>query len=990
MQSALLLAEKNHRVYVLETAPAIGGFFPLLDRTFPTNSCGVCFMSPRPPAYCPIYESDFHENIELLTNAELKALDGQAGDFEVTYVARPRYVDVEKCNLCDKCAEVCPVEVDRELGGGAEKRKAIHLPFPQAIPCSYVIDEATCTKCGECVKVCSPGAINLEDQPGEGKLNVGAVVLGFGFEPFRGEHKGEYGLGRYKNVVTSIQYERMLSFSGPTGGLPGRPSDGERPRKVAFIQCVGSRDAACGQGYCSTICCMYATKQAMVSKERDTDLDAAIFYMDVRAMGKNYERYYERAKTDYGVRYLRSAVSTVRELQRSKRLMIAYGLANGEVEQEEFDMVVLSLGFIPPASVGDVAEKLGVKLDEYSFCWTGEFTPTETSVPGIYVAGAFREPSDIPETVVQASAAAADVSALLDEFEQVPTEEQPAEKADATADEPLRLGVFICDSKAALAEGLDVEKLVRGVKEDADVACVETVDVTSFAQGAEQISSKIAAGELNRAVMAGYRVMALGKALRRRCDAVSSGACLLQYANIGEQCANVHGGDTAAATRKAESLLRASVRKAKLAGPRKPGKKNVHSRVLVIGGGVAGLTSSLTLAEQGMDVALVEKSNELGGNARQAHYTLKGSDIPALVKDMVSRAEAHARIEVLKNAQLNSLEGSWGSFRSVISVGDENKEVLHGAVIFATGGEEVVPGSYLHGEDPNVLTQRAFEHLLANNDPKVTKAKTVVMIQCVESRDEQRPYCSRVCCTHATKNILKLKELNPDAAVYVLNRDMRTYGLYESYYYEARDKGVVYVRYDPSAKPEVSAGNGALRVSFSDDVAGERISVDADLLVLSSGIKPNEDSRRLAEIAGLEVDTDGFFAEANPKSAPLDSVDRGKYFCGLCHSPNHIEDAICQGKAVAARASALLWNGVVELADNRAYVNERRCSGCGLCVSACPYQARAIDETSGKAVVLDDLCKGCGTCVVSCPNGASEQYDFERSTLMDVLNEVMS
>ena len=996
MQSALLLAEKGHRVHVLESAPAIGGFFPLLDRTFPTNSCGVCFMSPKPPAYCPIYESDFHENIELLTNCEFTGLEGSAGNFGVSYVRKPRFVDVEKCNLCDKCIGVCPVEVDNELGAGIEKRKAIYLPFAQAIPRSYVIDEKACTKCGECTKVCAPGAIDLDDKPREDKLSVGAIVLGFGFDPFPGEHKGEYGLGRYGNVVSSIQYERMLSFSGPTGGLPGRPSDNRRPRNVAFIQCVGSRDPSCGQGYCSSICCMYATKQAMVSKDRSPGLDAAIFYMDVRAMGKDYERYYERAKSECGVRYVRSAISTVRELQQSKRLLIEYALEDGGLTGEEFDMVVLSLGFTPPASAKEAARRLGVSLNEYDFCLTEEFKPTETSVPGIFVAGAFRGPRDIPETVVEASSAATDVALLLDNFEdrpaaaEAPPGEEAAKGKAAGGDEALRIGVFICDSKKALAEGLDVDVIVEDVRQDEDIALVEKVDVTVLRRGVEVISSKAAENELNRIVMAGHRCMALGKVLKDQYEPISSGACLLSYANIGEQCANVHAGDPQAATAKARNLVRASVRRAKLAEPRKTDKKVVNPRVLVVGGGITGLTSSLSLADQGIDVVLVEKTNQLGGNALHARYTLKGSDVQALVKDLAARAEAHPKIEVLKGAALKTLEGTWGSYKSAVAVGEEEKQIEHGAVIFATGGVEAQPDEYLLGTNPNVMTQRTFEGMLADGDPKATGARTVVMIQCVGSRDDQRPYCSRVCCGHAVKNALKLKELNPDADVVVLHRDMRTYGFYEKYYHEARDKGVLFARYELPERPQVSGTNGTLNVSFVDLVTGDEIDLEPDLLILSSGIKPNEDNLWLAEVAGLELNEDGFFAEANPKAAPLDSVDRGKYFCGLCHSPNYIEDAISQGKAAAARASALLWRGVADLAENRAYVNERRCSGCGLCVTDCPYDARVIDPNSNKAVVLDDVCKGCGTCVITCPNGASQQYDFERSTVLDVLDEMLA
>lgn len=989
MQSALLLAEKNHRVYVLENAFAIGGFFPLLDRTFPTNSCGVCFMSPKPPAYCPIYESDFHENIELLTNCELKELKGEAGRFEAVYEKKPRYVDIQKCTLCNECVPVCPVETTSELGAGVEKRKAIYMPWAQAIPRSFAIDDSICTKCGECVKVCSPGAINLDEQPVMENLSIGAVILGFGFEPFKGEIKGEYGFYRYKDVVSSIQFERMLSFSGPTGGLPGRPSDGRRPKKVAFIQCVGSRDPSCDREYCSSICCMYATKQAMVSKDRDKNLDVAVFYMDIRAMGKDYETYYERAKSKYGIRYIRSMVSTIRDLKKSRQLLITYGHDNGEMKDETFDMVVLSLGFAPPAGTTGLAEKMGIKLDEYNFCATNEFTPTETSVPGIYVAGAFREPGDIPETVVEASSAAADVSSFLDTFSGNGAKKPLKEEEERITDESLRVGIFLCDNKGVLDKELDLADITSDLEGDEEIVCIKMADVTALRKGVAVISDTIVSEHLNRAVIAGYRGMALCKSLRRECTPIKDGFCLLHNVNIGEQCADVHANNKTGATDKAKKLIRGALRKAKLSLKRRIGKKQTNSRILVIGGGIAGLSAGVSLADQGMDVTLVEKSDKLGGNALTAYFTIKGSDVQKFAGELVSRVESSDKIEVMKNSQLKSLDGTWGSFRSVIVTDEEEKELEHGAVIFATGGEEGKPDEYLLGRNDNVVTQKMFEKMLVEKDNKATGANTIVMIQCAGTRDEHHPYCSRVCCSHAVKNIAKLKEVNPRSDVFVLYRDIRTYGFFEKYYHAVRDSGTLFIRYDPTGKPAVTAVNGKLRVSYTDDIALERITLKPDLLVLSTGIWPNQDNSGLAAAAGLALNKDGFFEEANPKAAPLDSVDRGKYFCGLCHSPNHIEDAICQGKAAAARASTLLWKGAEEYTDNQAYVNERRCCGCGLCVTACPYNARTIDEVSGIAIVLGDLCKGCGTCVISCPNGASQQYDYERSTMMEVLEEIM-
>jgi heterodisulfide reductase subunit A len=604
MQSALVLAEMGYRVTIVDKGPAIGGYFPLLDRQFPTNSCGVCFMKPTPPAYCPIYESQLDENVDIVTNADIESLEGEAGSFTAFLTQRPRFVDASTCTHCDRCVEVCPVEVPSEFGGGLESRKAIYVPFAQAIPRSYVIDPENCTRCGECVRVCDAGAINLDEKPSRTNLKVGSVILALGFEPFKAEVKGEYGFGRYANVMTSIQYERMLSFSSPSGGLPARPSDGKTPQRIAFIQCVGSRDLSCGQPQCSTICCMYATKQAMVSKDRIPGLEITVFYMDIRPIGKDYERYYERARGQYGIRYQRSAVSALRELQQSKNLIIAHGGDDGMITEDTFDLVVLSVGFTPPPGAKELAERMGIVLNDSGFCRTEEFTPTVTSRPGVFVAGAFKTPKDIPDAVVEGSSAAADAACLLNSLQR---EKQERPQYPAVGDRETvvpNIGVFLMDPGDGLGDVISLKEIEETIRKEKYVVHVEEISSVSPHDGVGEIIKRMGKKEINRVVVAGASEMELRKAGEKMAREAGFSPDVFAYANIGEQCAYVHTNDPNLATEKAKVLIRSSVARARRLTPLECGEQEVVDKTLVVGGGVTGLAASLSLAEQGIGVTL--------------------------------------------------------------------------------------------------------------------------------------------------------------------------------------------------------------------------------------------------------------------------------------------------------------------------------------------------------------------------------------------------
>ncbi len=984
MQSALLLAEMGRKVFLLEQGPAIGGYFPLLDKTFPTNSCGVCFMSPTPPAFCPIYECRLHDHIDLITYSEVKKVEGVGGDFKVSILRKPRFVDPQRCTLCEACLKVCPVEVEREFGGGLEKRKAIYLPYPQAIPHSLVIDPDTCIRCGECVKVCTPGAIDLDRKEEEETIGVGAILLGFGFDPFWAQKKGEYGFGRYENVMTSIQFERLLSTSSPTQGLPVRLSDGKKMERIAFIQCVGSRDPSCGQAHCSTICCMYATKQAMIAKERVPGLGITFFYMDIRPMGKDYERYYERAKGEYGIEYIRSAISTIKELQQTKNLRITYLKEDGTFDEREFDTVILSVGFTPPRKVSDLAVSMGLQLNPQGFCETHEFRPAETSIQGVFVAGAFRGPRDIPETVVEgSSAAAAAASFLAPSPSTLLKRTYPAE--GALSSEIPKIGVFICHCGGELKESLAIDQLVGETQRLKEVSHVEEMALACLPEDLGQIKLRIGEQGINRIVIAGCSHREIRKTMEEMAKGMGFNPYLIEYANIREQCAFVHRDHPQLATEKAMALIQMAVERARRIQPIRKGNLKVERRGVVLGGGVAGMTASLRLAEQGYEVNLLEKGKELGGNLRESFYTLKGSDPQALLVDLVQKVERNPLIRLYFQTEVVGFEKKNGRYQTKLRHPGGEETVDHGVLILATGGREVTPKEYLYGEDSRVLTQRQLEKMIHLREEGLQRIRSVVMIQCVGSRDEEHPYCSRICCGHAVKNALKLKEENPSLQIYVLYRDVRTYGFFETYYHEARGKGVIFIRYDLEKKPKVVLEHGQLLVSAFDPAIGGQVVLPADRLILSAGIEPN-DHQALAKMFDVVLNPDGFFMEANPKSAPLDSVDRGKFFCGLCHSPNFIEDAISQGNAAAARASALLSKETIEEKPYLAYVIKRLCCGCGLCVTTCPYGARVINEEEVKAEVIEELCQGCGNCVVSCRNAASQQRNFEKGLNLAVLN----
>ncbi len=833
-----------------------------------------------------------------------------------------------------------------------------------------------CCDCHLCATACQANAIDYTQSAQTQELKVGAIVLAPGYEIFDARLKKDLGYGRFPNVLTALEFERILSASGPYSGHVLRPFDRQEPKRIAFLQCVGSRDFE--HDYCSSVCCMYATKEAIIAKEHlGEGLRCDVFFMDLRAFSKGFEQYYHRAQ-ELGVRYIRSRVPKIEEVPGTRNLIVQYLAENDRKLSQEYDLVVLSVGMQPPKDVKVLAERFGVALNEFNFCGTSAFKPAESSREGIYVAGPFAEPKDIPETVMQASAAATQVLSLLREArgQLIAPKVYPPER-DVKGEDP-RIGVFVCHCGTNIAGVVNVPDVVEYAKTLPNVAYVENNLYTCSNDTQDRIKEKIVEHNLNRVVVASCTPRTHEPLFRNTLAEAGLNPYLFEMANIRDQCSWVHMHEPEKATEKSKDLVRMALAKVRLSQPLHRQTVRIEKSALVIGGGLSGMTAALALAHQGFDAYLVEKENELGGNLRHTHYLLNGEKPQDELARLRSEVVLNSRIHLFIGAEIEKIDGTIGNFKTTISSCGGTTEVTHGVVIVATGAKQYQPKEYLFGQDDGVLTQRDLEARLAAGDRFLAleayrPAKTVVMIQCVGSRDADHPYCSRVCCAEAIKNALKIKALSPQTHVYVLYRDIRTYGFKESYYTKARQQGVVFVRYDEDRKPEVSRDSDGLEVTVYDQTLGMPLTISADLVVLSAGIHPHEDNRKIAQFLKVPLNSEGFFLEAHMKLRPVDFMTDGVFLCGLAHSPKTIEESILQAQAAVARAASILARDTIELEANISQVVDESCDGCAYCVDTCPYKAITMVEYKWQGAIKkvvetsDSTCKGCGCCQATCP-----------------------
>jgi heterodisulfide reductase subunit A-like polyferredoxin len=851
-----------------------------------------------------------------------------------------------------------------------------------------------CSECMQCVQACSAGAVCHDQQPAEFLIDVGSVILTPGFEEFQASLRGEYGHGRYANVLSSVQFERMLSAAGPTSGHLERLSDGGEVKKIAFIQCVGSRDAARGNGYCSSICCMSATKEAMVALEhaQGQQLDISIFCMDVRAFGKDFDNYVNRARDEHGVKYIRAIPSRVVETPGTKTPRVRDFDQDGVEQQQEFDLVVLSVGMQVPSSLREMARRLGVELNEFGFAATGRFSPQATSRPGIYVAGAFQEPKDIPESVAQASAAAV---CAMDQLApsrgtMIQRHEYPWER-DIT-DESPRVGVFICHCGHNIASVIDVERVAGMAARMPDVFHAEASLYSCSDTNQQHIRNMIGKHRLNRLVVASCSPRTHEILFQETMRESGLNQYLFAMTNIRDQCSWVHKDDHEAATEKAVDLMSMAVARARHLKPLQTGQLPVNASALVIGGGLAGMTAALGIADQGFEVHLVEKEAALGGMLRNVLCTLERADVQAYLRQLVSRVQSHPKIHVCLNSTPASISGHVGNFKSVLRVAGHDQPISHGVLIVATGGRERSTELYLHCQNPHVMTQSKLEASLAGASlPPELAAKpdpTVVMIQCVESRNDKNAYCSRICCSEAVKNALEIKRRLPRANVAVLGRDIRTYGFRELYYQQAREAGVLFVRYPDGSDPVVTEEGGRLKVTVRDVSGNRDLALRPDLLALSTGIAPAADNPALSMQLRSALTADGFFLEAHPKLRPVDLANEGEFLCGLAHSPRFIDETIAQAQAAAGRATTILSKTRLEIPGQVARVNPENCVACATCVKVCPYGAPAINDLK-KAEIQGAKCMGCGSCAAACPARTITLQHQEDQALVAMLDELL-
>ena len=1011
MRSALDLADAGLKVYLVEQTPCLGGRVAQLGYMFPQHDCVLCRGTPdhgygcTRPSISPAYlQYNQHPNIKILTNTHVIDIEGQAGDFSVSLRQEPRYVDVDRCINCGYCSEVCPVVLPDPYQQGMATRKAAHKTAARAAPDAYHIDRGPyCDDCGKCVEVCPSQAIDLTESARLLSVEVGAVILALGFQIYDPTELDEYGYKRFPNVLHAMDYERLASRSGPTEGLVVRPSDQRRPESIAWLQCIGSRDQ--NNAYCSSICCMYATKEAMLAKQRlKGEVDCTIFIMDERAFNKEYAAYFEKARQQHHIQYERCRVSQIHEDPQTKDLILHFSEPDGTLREERYEMVVLAAGLQPPESGQHFMQMLDLELNQYGFCQTDKFTPLQTGHSGVFVAGAFSSPKEIVETIIDASGAAAEVMRLLNDrlntyeySRKLPfiSENGLIPEKDVSQELP-RIGVFTCNCGGTLGDLINITHLTQKATQWPDVVAAETLEYACFAEGLEHIREQIRTQNLNRVVIAGCSNRTHDSLFQKTVRQTGLNPYLIELVNLKEQCGRVHRWQPDLAHQKAVELTRMAVGRVAAAQPVHKKKHNVRPSALVIGGGLAGMTAALAIADSGYDAVIIERTERLGGNLQDMWYVAEGYNPRRLGRDLVNRVRAHQHVSVFTHTEVIGQRGHIGFYVTELETRRPDRPaerftLEHGVTIVATGAGESHEHPWLH--IPQVITQRDLENRIIHQPEMIAALRDAVMIQCVRSEGAPE-YCSRVCCTNTMKNAIRLKLFNPNCRVTVLYKNIVTYGFREEYYTEARRLGVIFVRYTDEEPPQIvtTPSGDQVIVKVRDLALNRWLDLPADIVPLSMSIVPSEGTSRLARILRVPLSSEGFFDEAQLKLRPMDFMREGIFLAGMAHYPKFIEESISHALAAAARALTILsQRDSLYLGGVVAIVDPEKCVGCLTCTRTCPFGIPQVTSANGRvgvgglggAAFIDDaLCQGCGTCTGECPANAIQLVNYTDEQMM--------
>ncbi len=1011
MRSALDLADAGLKVYLIEKTHCLGGRVAQLGYMFPQHDCVLCRGTPdhgygcTRPSISPAYlQYNQHPNIEIFTNTQVIDIEGQAGDFTVSLRQEPRYIDIARCINCGYCTEVCPVELPDPYQQNMTTRKAVHKTAARAAPDAYYIDRGPyCDECRKCLEVCPSKAIDLDEQPRLISIEVGAIILALGFQVYDPSELDEYGYKRFPNVLHAMDYERLASRSGPTEGLVVRPSDQHKPKSIAWLQCIGSRDQ--NHAYCSSICCMYATKEAMLAKQRLAgDVDCTVFIMDERAFNKEYAAYFDKARNQHNIQYKRCRVSQIYEDPSTKDLILQFSDSDGTLREERYDMVVLAAGLQPPQSGQHFTQMLDLELNQYGFCETDKFTPLQTGHSGVFVAGAFSSPKEIVETIIDASGAAAEVMRLLND--RLNTYQYSREMPFLTANgmipekdvsqESPRIGVITCKCGGTISDLIDIPQLTEKAACWPGVVHSEMLDFACFDESLDHIKQQIQAQDLNRIVIVGCSNRTHESLFQKTIRQAGLNPYLVELVNIKEQCTRVHRWQPDLANQKATELSRMAVGRISAAAQIYKKKHKVRPNALVIGGGLSGMTAALAIADSGYDAMIVERSERLGGNLQNLWYVAEGFNPRRLGRDLINRVRAHQHVTAFTHTEVIKHDGHIGFYKSELETRRpgspaDHFTVEHGVTIIATGAHESHEHPWL--SIPQVITQRELENQVIHQPEKIAALRDVVMIQCVKSEGAQ-DYCSRVCCTNTMKNAIRLKLFNPDCRVTVVYKNIITYGFREEYYTEARKLGVIFVRYTDEEPPQIihSPQDDHVVVKVRDLTLNRWLDLPADIVPLSMSITPSEGTQEIADLFRVPLSSEGFFDEAQMKLRPMDFMREGIFLAGMAHYPKFIEESISHALAAAARALTILsQRDALYLGGVVAVVDPEKCVGCLTCTRTCPFEIPQVIKDDGRvgiggiggAAFIDDaLCQGCGTCTGECPANAIQLVNYTDEQMM--------